>query len=132
MSGRRPGSVWVLLAVLGAELLGAAALFVVLLGELAIDTPTSLETALALVVVLGIAVAALGAITIGVWRGTSWVRAPAVVFQVLIAAIGVGALQGAFAQPEWGWPLVAIGVLGFVLLIARPTAVYLSGSGEAS
>lgn len=118
--------------MLAVELLGAAALFVVLLAELVIDTPTSLETALALVVVLGIAVAALAAVLLGVWRASPWVRALAVVFQVLIGAIGVGALQGAFAQPEWGWPLVGLGVVGFVLLIARPTAVYLSGSAEAS
>ncbi len=97
-----------------------------LLGEVLTDRPTSLGTALALVVVLGLAVVALGAVLLGVWRGRAWVRAAAVVFQVLIAALGVGALQGAFAQPEWGWPLVIVGVIGFVLVVAKSSAAWLS------
>lgn len=118
--------------MLGVEFLGALALFVVLLLEVLTDRPTSLGTALALVVVLGLAVVALGAVLSGVWRGRAWVRAAAVVIQVLIAAIGVGALQGAFAQPDWGWPLVIVGVVGFVLLIVKSTAAWLSRRDEAS
>lgn len=114
------------------QFLGALALFVVLLVEVLVDRPTSLETALALVVVLGIAVAALAAVIVGVWRGSAWVRAAAVVFQVLIAAIGIGALQGAFAQPEWGWPLIIVGVVGFVLLISRSSAGWLTRREEAA
>jgi len=104
----------------------------VLLVEVLTDRPASLGTALALVVVLGLAVVALGAVLAGVWVGRAWVRAAAVVIQVLIAAIGVGALQGAFAQPEWGWPLVIVGIVGFVLLISKSAAGWLSRRDEAS
>ena len=120
------------MAVIGVELLAALALFAVLLLEVLTDRPTSLGTALALVVVLGLAVVTLGAVLVGVWRGTAWVRAASVVFQVLIAAIGVGALQGAFAQPEWGWPLVIVGVVGFVLALAKSSAAWLNRRDGAS
>jgi hypothetical protein len=104
----------------------------VLLFGVLTERPASLGTALALVVVLGLAVVALGAVLAGVWRGRAWVRAAAVVIQVLIAAIGVGALQGAFAQPEWGWPLIIVGIVGFVLLISKSAAGWLSRRDEAS
>jgi len=94
--------------------------------------PASLGTAIALVVLAGLVVLALGAVLLGIWRGRAWVRAAAVVFQVLLFAIGVGALQGAFAQPGWGWPLIIVAVLGFVFAVARPTAAWLSGRDEAS
>jgi hypothetical protein len=71
-------------------------------------------------------------VLLGIWRGRAWVRAAAVVFQVLLFAVGVGALQGAFAQPGWGWPLIAVAVVGFVLAVARSTAGWLSGRDEAS
>ena len=103
-----------------------------LLVEVLTDRPASLGTALALVVVLGLAVVALGAVLVGVWVGRAWVRAAAVVIQVLVAAIGVGALQGAFAQPAWGWPLIIVGIVGFVLLISKSAAAWLSRRDEAS
>lgn len=108
------------------------ALFVVLLTELISARAASVGTALALLVVLGLSVLALGAVLAGVWRGTAWVRAAALVFQVLVAAIGIGALQGALAQPGWGWPLIIVGVVGFVLLISRSAAGWLSRRDEAA
>lgn len=100
--------------------------------ELLTQPPASLATALALLVLAGLVTVGLGAVLLGVWRGRAWVRAAAVVAQVLFAAIGVGALQGAFAQPAWGWPLIAAGVVGFVLLISKPVAGWLSRRDEAS
>jgi hypothetical protein len=121
-----------LLAVVVAEFLGVLTLAVVLLVEVMTVPPASLGTAIALLVLAGLLAVALGAVLRGVWRGRAWVRAAGVVFQVLLFAVGVGALQGAFAQPEWGWPLIIVGVLGFVLFVARPTAEWLSGRDEAS
>ena len=94
--------------------------------------PASLATALALIVLAALTAVVLGAVLVGVWRGRAWVRAAGVVFQVLLFAIGVGALQGALAQPGWGWPLIIVAVVGFVLVVARPTALWLSGRDEAS
>jgi hypothetical protein len=105
---------------------------VLLLVELLTTVATSLGTALALLVFAALAVIALGAIVRGIWQGRGWVRAAAVVVQVLIFAIGVGALQGAFAQPGWGWPLITIGVVGFVLLMSKPVVGWLSDRDEAS
>jgi hypothetical protein len=58
----------------------------------------------------------MAATIVGLLRGQAWVRASAIVWQVLQFAIGVGALQGSFAQPAWGWPIVAVSVVTFGLL----------------
>lgn len=105
---------------------------IVLLIELLTQPAASLGAALGLLVLAGLIVVALGAVLLGIWRGRAWVRAATVVFQVLLFAVGVGALQGTFAQPEWGWPLIIVAILGFALAVARPTAGWLSGRDEAS
>lgn len=109
-----------------------AVLGLLLIVELLTGQPTSLGTAVALLVLAVLAAVVLGAVLLGVWRGRAWVRAAGVVFHVLLFAIGVGALQGAFAQPGWGWPLILVAVLGFALVVVRPTAIWLSGRDEAS
>jgi len=119
-------------AVLCVEFAGALALGILLLVEVMTERPASVATALALVVLAGLVAVGLGAVVVGLWRGRLWVRAAGVVFQVLLFAIGVGALQGALAQPDWGWPLIIAAVVGFVCLVARPTALWLSGRAGAS
>lgn len=103
-----------------------------LLLDLLTQPPASLATAVALLVLVAVAAAVLAGVLAGIWRGRAWVRAAGVVFQVLQFAIGVGALQGAFANPEWGWPLILVAILGFVLLVVRPTAAWLTRRDEAS
>ncbi len=120
------------MVVVAAEFAGVLALGILLLLEVLTKPPASFATAIALVVLAGLVVVVLGAVLLGIWRGRAWVRAAAVVFQVLLFASGVGALQGAFAQPGWGWPLILGAVLGFVLAVARPTATWLSGRDEVS
>jgi hypothetical protein len=120
------------LAIVAVEFAGVFALAVVLLIELLTVPPASLATAVALVVLAALALVVLGAVLLGVWRGRAWVRAAGVVFQVLLFAIGVGALQGAFAQAAWGWPLIGVAVLGFALFVVRPTAEWLSGRDAVS
>jgi hypothetical protein len=121
-----------LLVVVAAQFVGVLALGILLLIEVVTAPSASFGTAVALIVLAGLLVVALGAVLRGIWLGRAWVRAAGVVFQVLLFAVGVGALQGAFAQPEWGWPLIIVGVLGFVLFVARSTAEWLSGRDEAS
>jgi hypothetical protein len=122
----------VLLAVVGVQFAGVLAVGILLLVELLTVPPASFGTAIALVVLCGLLVGVLGAVLLGIWRGRAWVRAAGVVFQVLLFAVGVGALQGAFAQPSWGWPLIIVAAIGFGLFVARPTALWLSGRDEAS
>lgn len=131
-SRHRPATVWALLAVVAAEFAAVVALGVLLLVEVLTAPPASLATALALVVLAGLTAAALGAVLAGIWRGRAWVRAASVVFQVLLFAIGIGALQGALAQPGWGWPLIVVAAIGFVLCAARPTNEWLSERDAAS
>lgn len=108
------------------------ALGILLLVELLTTAATSLGTGLALLVLAALVVVMLGAMLRGIWRGRAWVRAAAVVAQVLVFAVGVGALQGAFAQPGWGWPLIAIGVIGFGLLMSKSVVAWLTERDEAS
>jgi hypothetical protein len=131
-SRHRPATIWALLAVVAVEFAGVLALGILLLVEVLTVPPASLATAIALVVLAGLTAVVLGAVVVGIWRGRAWVRAASVVFQVLLFAIGVGALQGALAQPGWGWPLIIVAVIGFVLGVARPTADWLSGRDAAS
>lgn len=119
-----------LAALIALELAALTVVFVVLVVDVLVLPAASLGTALALVVTDGLAVVTLGAVLVGIWRGRAWVRAVAVVFQVLIAAIGIGALQGAFAQPGWGWPLIVVGIVGFVLLVSKSAKAWLSRRDE--
>jgi len=34
--------------------------------------------------------------------------------------VGAGAISGAFSQPGWGWPLVAVALVAFLLLFTKP------------
>ncbi|HWH25754.1 MAG TPA: hypothetical protein VNT53_03830 [Pseudolysinimonas sp.] len=118
--------VWAVIVLLAAELVLVAAITVVLIVDLLTARAASLPSAVALTVLAVIATAWLAAILIGVFRGQAWVRGAAIVWQVLQFAVGIGALQGALAQPVWGWPLIAASTLTFVLLLTRPVVAQLS------
>lgn len=111
---------WALIVLLIGEFLLAAALAVTLLIELLIATPASFGSAVALTVLAFIAAAWIGAIVIGALRGQAWIRGAAIVWQVLQFAIGASAISGTFSTPAIGWPLVAVAVVAFVLLFAKP------------
>jgi hypothetical protein len=102
--------------MLGIELVAVAIAAIVLLIDLVALEPTSFATALSLTVLVVIATGWMAATLVGLLRGQAWVRASAIVWQVLQFAIGVGALQGSLAQPAWGWPIVAVSVVTFGLL----------------
>jgi len=76
----------------------------------------SLASGVALTVIVALAAVWLAAMVIGALRGQAWIRAAAVVWQVIQIAVGIGALLGALAQPWIGWPLVVVGVAAFILL----------------
>jgi hypothetical protein len=124
--------VWALLGVVALEFAAVVVATLVLVFDLVTTASASIATAVALTVLTAVAAIAYGAVLVGVWRGRAWVRAAGVVLQVLLFAIGVGALQGAFANPAWGWPLVGVGVLGFALFVVRPTAAWLSRRDEGA
>ena len=112
----RPPAFWGLVALLVLEFAAVAAVVVVLVVDLVIAEASSLATALALTVLVVLAAGWMAATIVGLLRGQAWTRASAIVWQVLQFAIGIGALQGTFAQPAWGWPIVAVSVATFALL----------------
>jgi hypothetical protein len=122
---------WALVVLLTVEFLGVAALAVVLLVETLIAPTTSIGGGIALTVIGFVAAAWLGAIVVGTLRGQAWIRAAAIVWQVLQVAVGVGALQGQVAQPAWGWPLIVLAVVVFILLFMKPV-VALTSRRDAS
>ncbi len=102
---------------------------VFLVFELLVDQADSLSSAIALTVVVALAAIWVGAILVGMWRGSGWSRSAAIVWQVLQFAVGVGALQGAFAQPSLGWPLVIASALAFVLLLSAVVGRWVAPRG---
>ncbi|GAA2040466.1 hypothetical protein GCM10009819_27480 [Agromyces tropicus] len=114
--------------LLFAEAAGLAAVLVWLVVDLLVLRPSSLATALALVVLVAIATAWVAAIAVAALRRAPWSRAAAIVWQVLQLSVAVGAFQGLFARPDIGWVLLvpAITVIGLLLwppvrdLYARP------------
>lgn len=129
---RRPALLWVLVVLLTIEFLGVAALAVVLLLETLTAASASAGAGVALTVIGFVAAAWLGAIVVGTLRGQAWIRAAAIVWQVLQVAVGVGALQGQVAQPGWGWPLIVLAAVVLLLLFAKPVVTLTSVRRDAS
>ena len=99
------------------EAVAVVALLVWLMVDLLTMQPSSLATAVALIVLVAIAAAWLTAIALASLRRAPWARASAIVWQVLQLSIAVGAFQGLFARPDLGWALLvpAITVIGLLL-----------------
>ena len=129
---RRPALLWVLVVLLSIEFLGVAALAVVLLVETLTASGASVGGGIALTIIGFVAAAWLGAIIVGTLRGQAWIRAAAIVWQVLQVAVGVGALQGQVAQPVWGWPLIILAAFVFLLLFLKPVVALTSVRRDAS
>ncbi len=121
MSDRqKPALFWVLIVLLSAEFLLIAGLAVTLLIELLTAVPASFASAIALTVLAFAAAVWMGAIVVGAVRGQAWIRGAAIVWQVLQFAVGASAISGVFSQPAWGWPLVAVALVAFLLLFTKP------------
>jgi hypothetical protein len=122
VSGRRRHPLlWALIALLAAEFVLVAVLAIGLLLELLVDRPSSYASAIALTVLAFIAAAWLGAIIVGALRGQAWIRGAAIVWQVLQFGVGAASVTGSFASPAIGWPLIAVAVVAFVLILATPS-----------
>lgn len=124
-AARRHPALAALLVIVAGEvlLLGAATVWLVI--ELVVDTPESAGTAIALAVTTAVLAAGLAWLGLGAANGSRTVRGGLVVWQVLQAAVGFGALQGVYARPEVGWALVLPAVAAFVLLLTPPVTAAL-------
>ena len=80
-----------------------------------VESPVSAAALLVLTVAAAAALLAFGA---AVWRGQSWGRSGAVVSQVLILAVALGAATGEFAHPLIAAALALPAVVCLILVIA--------------
>ncbi len=129
-STRRSPLVTLLVVLLFAECALLAAASIYLLVELFTATPSSLASAVALLVLTAIATVWLGVIAVNVLRGRAWTRGAAIVWQVLQGAIAIGCFQGTFAQPEVGWVLLVPALVVLVLLFT-PSVVAATSRRDA-
>lgn len=116
----RPPQLIALVVLLGIECAIVIAAAGYLLVELLVDTPQSYASAIAVLMLTALAAAWLVVIAVNALRGQPWIRGAAIVWQVLQLSIGVGSLQGEFALPWVGWPLVTLAALVFALLFTKP------------
>ena len=116
-----------LLVALAAVLFLEAALLALLAGylvfELVTEVPTSLGSALAILVFVLISSAWLIAMAVGTLRAQSWVRAAALTWQVLQIAVAVGSFQGLFARSDIGWVLLFHALVVIALLFSRSVMI---------
>lgn len=112
-----------LLVVLAAMLFVEAALLAVLAGflvyELVVEVPTSLGSALGILVLVVAAAVWLIIVGVAALHAQPWVRAAALTWQVLQLAVAVGSFQGLFARSDIGWILLIPAVLVIALLFTR-------------
>jgi hypothetical protein len=123
---RRHPFVVALVVLLAAECALLAAATVYLIVELIVAAPSSMTSALALLVLTAIATVWLGFIAANVLRGRAWTRGAAIVWQVLQGAVAIGCFQGIFAQPAIGWLLLVPALAVLVLLFTPPVISALS------
>ncbi|GAA5211472.1 hypothetical protein GCM10025774_32580 [Microbacterium kyungheense] len=121
--------------LVGLEGVGIAALVVWQIVEILRGDTDSLASAIALIVLSLVGAAAVIAFAVAVWRGQSWGRSGGIVTQLLILAVALGAVTGAFAAPGIALALAAPAIVTFVLLILAVRdagrAARQDGSGSA-
>lgn len=118
-SRSRPRSLVVLAVMIFIEaaFLAAAAGFLVF--ELVTAVPSSLASAIGMLVLVVIAGVWLVAVGIGALHARPWVRAAALTWQVLQLAVAIGSFQGLFARDDIGWFLLVPAVVVIALLFTR-------------
>ncbi len=126
----RPPALAALVVLLAGEFLLVAALTVLLVVELLVDTPESLPSAIALLVLTALAATWLGAMVRAAVLRRAWVRGSALVWNVLQMGVGIAALQGVFASPLWGWPLLGVAIVAILLLLSPPVTDALRERGD--
>jgi len=127
----RPALFWLLVLLLAAEAALLAVATAYLLIEILTVQPDSYAAAAAILLLTLLATVWLGAIVVGALRGRGWIRGAAIVWQVLQIAVGVGSLQGTFANPSVGLWLIVPAVLVVVLLLTPSVVAVTSARDDA-
>lgn len=115
MRTNRIGRVAALLV--GLEGLGLVALAVWQIVAIVAGDTASIDSAIALIVLTAVGAAAVIAFAVAIWRGRSWGRSGAIVTQLLVLAVALGAATGAYAEPEVALAIAAPAVVTLVLLV---------------
>jgi len=92
----------------------------------------SIESAIALVVLTTVGAAAVTAFAVATWRGLSWGRSGGIVTQLLILAVALGAVTGAYADATTGLILAIPAVVTLVLLVIAVRAAGKEAQDAAS
>ena len=103
--------------LLALEGLAIAALVVWQVVALIAGDTDSIESAIALVVLTAVGAAAVLAFAVATWRGLSWGRSGGIVTQLLVLAVALGAVTGAYADGRAGLALAVPAVITLVLLV---------------
>lgn len=121
-------------ALVGLEGIALVALVAWQVSALIGGDTVSIETAIALAVLTAVGAAAVLAFAVAISRGQSWGRSGGVVTQVLILAVALGAVTGAFAHPMIAVALAAPALVTLVFLVraARRAAAEQDGRDAAS
>ena len=118
--------------LLALESLSIVALVVWQVWALIAGDTESIESSLALVVLTAVGAAAVLAFAVVTWRGQSWGRSGGIVTQLLILAVALGAVTGAYAEPVTGVILAVPALVTLVLLILAVRAAGRDARGAAS
>lgn len=114
------------------EGLGLVALTVWQIVAVVTGDTASIDSAIALIVLSAVGAAAVVAFAVAIWRGLSWGRSGAIVTQLLILAVALGAATGAYAEPAAALAIAAPAVVTLVLLILAVRAAGRQAKDEAS
>jgi multisubunit Na+/H+ antiporter MnhF subunit len=104
-------------ALVALEAAGLVALVIWQISAILVGDTGAVETAIALVVLTAIGAAAVAAFAVAIWRDRSWGRSGAIVTQLLILAVALGAATGAYAAPGVALTVAAPALVTLVVLI---------------
>ena len=106
-------------AVVALQSLVIWGLLVWVISLIFLETPTSLVSALFLLGLLFAAGLWSSNIALGLWKLKRWAHTPAMVFQLLIASIGVASFGGEFGDAAIGLLLLVPATATFFLLFSK-------------
>lgn len=118
--------------LVGLEGLGLVALTVWQVAAIVAGDTASIDSAIALIVLSAVGAAAVSAFAVAIWRGRSWGRSGAIVTQLLILAVALGAATGAYAEPAAALIIAAPAVVTLVLLVLAVREAGRESRDEAS
>jgi putative flippase GtrA len=122
--------------LLGWLLFAEAALLLVavlwLLYELVSEQPSSLSSAIAILVLTLVAFVFVSVVALGALRRRAWIRGAATTWQLLQIAVAIGCFQGIYARPELGWALLVPSLVVIWLLLTPGVRGQLVDASESA